>query len=320
MKLLLTGAAGFIGSQVARAAVADRAEVHVVLRPTTDRTRLLELVQDLRIHEADLLDADGVRRLVRRVEPDVCIHAAWYAVPGRYLDAPENLDLLQASIRLVRELVSGGCRRVVGVGTCFEYALDDSPVDEASPVRATSMYAASKLALSLLLEQITARSEATAAWARLFYQYGPFEPEERLVPTVARRLLRGEEAPVTAGAQVRDFLHVSDVGRALWQVAQSDLVGPVNIGSGAGVTVRELVLAIADIVGRRDLVRLGALPYAPADPMFVRSDNRRLRGTGWTPQWDLDGGLRDTVAWWERWLERKTTRSVRPTASQPGRT
>ena len=109
--------------------------------------------------------------------------------------------------------------------------------------------------------------------------------------------------PTTAGEQLRDFLHVDDVARALVAVAESDLVGAVDIASGRLVTVREIVERLGHLVGRPELVELGALPYAPGDPMVVAGDVAKLAGTGFTPDWTLEEGLSDAVSWWKAELE-----------------
>jgi nucleoside-diphosphate-sugar epimerase len=137
------------------------------------------------------------------------------------------------------------------------------------------------------------------AWARLFYQYGPFEDDRRLVPAIILALLRGQEAQLTRGNQVRDFLHVRDVAAALSAVTRSEVTGPVNVGSAEPITVRALVETIASIIGRPDLLAFGALPDRPGDPAIVCSDNRRLvEECGWRRATTHPDGLRGTVEWW----------------------
>ena len=99
MKVLLTGATGFIGSHVARELLRRKHQVYATLRPTSDRRRIRDIESDLEIHdgEMDLLP----------VEPDVAIPLAWYAVPGKYLHAPENEHCLEASRRLLSSLSCG---------------------------------------------------------------------------------------------------------------------------------------------------------------------------------------------------------------------
>jgi nucleoside-diphosphate-sugar epimerase len=124
------------------------------------------------------------------------------------------------------------------------------------------------------------------------------------MPYVIRRLLHGQQVPLTPGEQVRDFLHIEDVARAVVAVVESKLSGAVNIGSGQPVTVRQIAEAIGALLGRPELIALGAQSYAPDDPMFILADNSKLKTTGWQPQLSLETGLRQTIEWW-----RERTRS-----------
>jgi nucleoside-diphosphate-sugar epimerase len=267
MKVLLTGATGFIGWHVARALAG-----HEVV--TLGR---------------DLLDPQFAFPASRF---DVCIHLAWYVEPGKYLGSPLNQQWVEASLRLARAV---NCRRFVAAGTCFEYDTSVGVLSESSPTRPDTLYGRCKLELFHALQKL----DLNFAWVRIFYQYGPREDRRRLVPHVIHSLLAGQRAELTPGQQVRDFLHVADVGHAIAAVAASDLTGAVNIGSGEGVTVAELAGKIAGILGRPELLALGAKPYAPGEPMRIVADNAKLRATGWRPRYDLDAGLRDTVNWWK---------------------
>jgi nucleoside-diphosphate-sugar epimerase len=296
-RVLLTGAGGFIGAHVARALLAQGAEVHAVVRDRSRTHRLDAIAKELTVHEADLLDPVATARVIEAARPELCIHAAWYAVPGKYLAAPENLAHVGASLDLATKLVAAGCKRFVGLGTCFEYALGDTttPLTESSPTGPRFLYSSSKLALHDILTAYAPIAKTSYAWCRIFYQYGPMEAPERLVPHVIDRLSSGGVAETSEGAQVRDFLHVEDVGAAVASVALSDLEGAVNVGSGVPVTVREIVSTIARVCDATDRVRFGAVPYRPGDPMYVCADVQKLRSTGFNARYDLESGLRDTV-------------------------
>lgn len=303
MKVLLTGAAGFVGSHVARALVHDGCEVHALVRPSSDLWRIQDVVPALHLVRCDLSASDELDAHLRKIQPELCVHLAWHTAPPGYSTAPENLEMLAVSLGLASRLAELGCRRFVGVGTCFEYDTSLGYLSETSRTRPLNLYGASKLALQVVLEQFSTTSGMEVAWARLFYLYGPSEREQRLVPSVICSLLRNELAKATKGEQVRDFLHVADAAAAIWAVAQSDLLGSVNVGSGQPVTVEKMVTTVGTILGRPDLVALGALPYNPADPMFVCADNRRLtENTNWVPRFDLASGLRDTAEWWREAL------------------
>jgi nucleoside-diphosphate-sugar epimerase len=103
---------------------------------------------------------------------------------------------------------------------------------------------------------------------------------------------------VSPGEQRRDFLHIEDVASAVCAVAESELEGPINIGSGEAPMVREIVTRIGELGGRPELIQLGAVPYYEGEPMLIVADNAELRSTGWSPSYDLECGLRQTFEWW----------------------
>lgn len=299
MKVLLTGATGFVGSHVARTLVQRGTEVFALVRPGSDTWRIDDIADGFNLVSGDLADGNAVDQLLRTARPDLCIHCAWGLEPTKYLNSFDNLDLLASSLQFVSKLESAGCQRFVGVGTCFEYDTSLEFLSEESATRPNTLYAGSKLALAITLDQVGRLGNMSTAWARLFYLYGPREDPRRLVASVIASLLKGEEGQVTEGKQIRDFMHVADVAAAICAVANADLVGPVNIGSGEPIAVRDIVARIGAITGRTELIRFGALPHNSSDPMFICANNRLLiEETSWSPRFDLDQGLRHTVAWW----------------------
>ena len=299
-RVLVTGAAGFIGSHVVRVLLGAGCEVGIVTRPGNPLVRLRDVAGDLTLFSCDLADAKALRPALDAWRPDACIHLAWYAEPGKYLTAPENVSSLTASLGLLDELIRAGCGQVVMAGTCAEYDTDVGFLREDGPTRPLTLYAACKLSLNLIAGQIAASAGINLVWARLFYLYGPGEDERRLVPALIRALSRGEEFPATAGAQVRDYLHVEDVATALWALTESRASGTVNVCSGVPVTMRQVMETVGEIVGGGDLIRFGAVPYREWDPPFICGDNRRLKAvTDWQPRsCALRSGLEQTVAWW----------------------
>jgi nucleoside-diphosphate-sugar epimerase len=291
-RVLLTGARGFIGRQVAPLLLERGYEVHAVTSgeaPAESRSA--------RWHRADLLDAAQISALLEASRPSHLLHLAWTTAPGEYWTSPNNHRWLAAGVALIRAFAAQGGRRAVGAGTCAEYDWSSGHCDEtATPLLPATLYGQAKRALSYVFDDAQRGGRMTAAWGRIFLLYGPAEHPARLVPSVVRALLRGRPASCSEGSQLRDFLYVKDVAGAFAALLDSEVTGAVNIASGEPTTVKDVVLAIADAIGRPDLVRFGD----PAnEPSRLTAATARLFGeVGWRPRYDLQSGLAETLAWW----------------------
>jgi nucleoside-diphosphate-sugar epimerase len=299
--VLVTGAAGFVGSQVVRQLVAANTQVAALVRPGSSRPRLRDLEDRVQVLEADFGDPGAIAAQLALCKPERCIHAAWYAEPGKYLDSPQNLDSLRASLALLEELAKVGCKHVVGVGTCFEYEMGSAPLGEDSPTKPFTLYAAAKHAFHVVATQRAAQLGMDLAWARLFYLYGPFEDERRLVPAAIKALSAGQEFKTTSGEQVRDYLHIEDVASGLVALSTHGATGAFNVSSGVPVTIAALMQTLGDLLGRPELIRQGAFPVRDWDPDYVCGDNHRLRTeTHWSPRYVVRDGLAQTIEWWKK--------------------
>jgi nucleoside-diphosphate-sugar epimerase len=296
-RVLVTGASGFIGRHTLPL-LADRGyEVHAVGRHVPPRGPA-----NASWHAADLLSEAERRRLIDTVQPEVLLHLAWYAEPGAFWTSTENLRWAAASIDLFRTAAAAGVRRIVGAGTCAEYDWTAGMcVERETPRDPATLYGAAKRATGMVLEAVGNTAGISTAWARVFFLYGPGDRSERLVGSTIARLLAGERAPATVGTQVRDFLHVADVAGGIIAVLDSKAEGPVNIGSGQGVAVRDVVMTLGRLANRPDLIGIGDLPGNPLEAPRVIADVRRLRTEiGWTPRFDLESGLAATLEWARR--------------------
>jgi nucleoside-diphosphate-sugar epimerase len=311
-RVLVTGAHGFIGRQAAPLLVRAGYEVHAVSR----RRRSAE--GGAIDHALDLFDAGACRALLEEVRPRVLLHLAWNASPGAFRTAPDNLDWVAASLVLTRAFAEAGGRRAVYAGSCAEYDWSQPLLDEeGTPLRPATLYGAAKDALRRLVTASSAAQRLSVAWARLFFVYGPGEPRGRLVADTIAALLAGEPALCSAGTQRRDYLHVEDTARALVELMESGIEGPVNIASGTATAVRDVVLGIARCLGREDLIRLGALAPRAEEPVELRARTDILaRCVGFQPRYGLSDGIAETCERARRAAASKPRHAGRGTATE----
>jgi nucleoside-diphosphate-sugar epimerase len=305
-KVLVTGAAGFIGRTSLEPLREAGYEVCAVLSPRPDpRDRAGGALPDIEVRHADLTDPAAVDSLFEAVTPTHLLHFAWIATPGLYWHSEENHRWLSASRYLLAAFARCGGVRAVMAGSSAEYDWSRVAVchERSSPLAdetgTATPYAAAKIAMQRSLEEYGRSHRVSTAWGRIFFQYGPGEHRDRLVASVIVNLLAGREAPCTHGRQIRSFLHVEDVGAAFAALLASPVQGPVNIGSNDRITIAELLERVAREIGRPELLKLGARPAPPGEPAVLLPDIGRLSGElGWSPRRPLDEGLKDTVRWW----------------------
>jgi nucleoside-diphosphate-sugar epimerase len=292
MRVLVTGGTGFIGRQAVASLIGSGARVHLHCRHPQG------LFENVPTTCGDLTIPGAARELLEQVQPDVLLHLAWNVEHGKFWTNRQNIDWTATSLVLARASLDVGVRRFVGVGTCYEYSWprEGNCREDETPIIPTSLYAVAKDATRRVLEEL---SDFSFAWARLFYLFGPYEHADRLVPSLASSLARGEAASLSSGKVVRDFMHTRDAGAALAALALSDVAGAVNIASGEGVSIASIAERLGGIAGRPDLIRIGALPDREGEPPRIVADVRRLRDeVGFRPSLTLQEGLADTYSWW----------------------
>jgi nucleoside-diphosphate-sugar epimerase len=295
MRIWVTGARGFIGRHVVEQAALGGHEVCAIVRPGASPA--VGQAGPARPLAVALDDPGSVQRAIDDTAPDAIIHLAWYAHPQDYLESDSNLDSLVATLAFARAALSSGCRRMVGAGTCLEYAdLPRSRV-ESDPLDPRSLYARCKHAAHLVLGEVFERRGAALIWARLFHIHGPGEHPARLVPALAAALREGRSFALSPGQQLRDHLDVRDVASALVHLAGSGSPGPVNVCSGRPLTLQAVMETVAREVGSAAPLQFGQRPYREGEIMNLTGVPERLMGSGWRPAHvDLAKSIRETIA------------------------
>lgn len=295
IRVLVTGASGFIGSHCLQPLVERGYEVIAV-----HRSPIQEAIDGVRWVECDLLNDTQRRALIDQFRPTHLLHLAWFVEPGKLISDVANLDWVTASLDLVRRFYECGGRRYVVGGTCYEYDWRYGYCNEQlTPRQPDTLYGAAKQGLAETLLGYSSATGLSGGWGRMFFLYGPKENPLRLVPSVIRSILKGEQALSSHGRQVRDYMHVQDVADGLVALLDSAACGAYNIASGQATTIASIVQMLGDLTGRNDLLRIGAIPARTNDvPLVVGDPSAAKRDFGWEAAIPLRDGLASTLDWW----------------------
>ncbi|CAD5945991.1 NAD-dependent epimerase/dehydratase family protein [Planktothrix agardhii] len=296
-KVVVTGAQGFIGRHTLKNLRDRNFEIHAIVSENAPDINL----KNCHWHLANLLDINQIKQLFEQIKPTHFLHFAWcYSMPGKYWQAEDNFLWVQASLEMLKQFQAQGGQRVVMSGTCAEYDWNYGYCSEfLTPKNPSSPYGICKNALQEMLQSYAKLTNLSSAWGRIFLPYGPYEYVDRLVPSVICSLLKGEPARCSHGRQMRDFLYVQDVAGAFVALLESDVTGPVNIGSGQPIAIKDIVYKIGEQMGRPDLIQLGAIPAATNDTPLVIADVKRLSDeVGFQPTYNLERGIEETINWW----------------------
>ena len=293
VKLLVTGAGGFVGAAVVRAALAAGHDVVATGRSAAP-DRLIGTTAAY--YAVDLSDYASVDAMVDAERPDIIIHSAWEGVSGAARAGDIQFDNVRHSSHLVDAAIRVGASKFVGIGSQAEYGRFDRLISEDDLPNPGMIYGVAKLAAYHFGRQRAADACLDFAWLRLFSPYGPGDNGNWLIPSLISQMAAGIAPKMTAGAQKWDYLFIDDCADAILAAALSDATGVFNLCSGEATQVRGIAEAIRDQVAPRLDLNFGEILYGPAQIMHLQGDRARLSAaTGWAPKVSFSDGLARTV-------------------------
>ncbi len=310
MRALVTGASGFIGSHLVRRLVAKGVEVHIFIRPQSDTWRLQDVWYRLHVHRGDLRSYEDVFRVVRAVRPDTIFHLGSYVNVKRSLDDVDEINevIIGGTLNLVRAALAEVPECLfINTGTCEEYGDGPVPFRESQLPQPVSPYSAAKTAATFFVQMAHKSLGLQGVTVRPFLTYGPAQQPLRLIPQAILAGLLKREFKMTPGEQTREFNYVDDIVEGYLQVARHpDIAGHIlNLGNGHEIQIRDVVRRIFDLMGHPIEPQIGALPYRPGETWHFYSDPRKAQQLiEWYPMTPLEVGLRRTIAWYERNLDK----------------
>ncbi len=300
MNILLTGATGFVGSHLLDHLLFEHHNVAILKRSTSDTWRITDSISA--ISYVDIDNEKDLSEVFSKHHIDAVIHTATLYIK-RETDPEELRAMNDANITfptlLLDAAVKNGVMYFVNTGTCFEYALSDTPISETSPTEAYNYYAATKLAYENILSYYAKTHPIHAATLNLFYPYGE-KDNKKIIPLILQAYAHDRQLTISKGEQKLDFTYVGDIvkaySNALSYLSSESYNGytTFNIGAGKATQIKDLLSHIEQISGKKGFVNC-TNPYPPHDIMHLEADTSKAQNIlGWRAPTSIEEGLKKT--------------------------
>jgi len=283
VKVLVTGATGFVGRHLVAALLARGCTVRAVAR-NAETAASMPWINDVEFVAADIHASElDIAALTDGV--DVLAHLAWPGLPN-YRALFHFEHNLMADYRFIKGAVETGVQQVLVTGTCFEYGMQSGPLSEQVQPQPANPYGLAKHTLHLFLQNLQQAQPFTLQWARLFYLHGEGQNPNSLLAALDRAIDAGDASfNMSGGEQLRDFLPIASAAAYLTAIVhQRDFNGVINCASGQPVAVRSLVEQRLRERGAALNLNLGHYPYPTHEPMAFWAVTERLQQLLGEPQ------------------------------------
>ena len=318
MKILVTGGAGYIGSHVVK--LLQKKNYEVVIFDNLSRGHIEAIPKNAAFEKVDLLDVQGIRAAISRHKIDAVIHFAAFAYVGESVENPMMYykNNVVGSFNLISALNEAAIRRFVFSSTCSIYGNPVSlPIAENQAAAPINPYAKTKLMIEQILADYETAYNFKSVALRYFNAAGDspdgdigesHSPEPHLLPLILETALQkrkhigiyGDDYPTPDGTCIRDYIHVDDLADAHVRALEYLLAGEkstiINLGTGTGNSVREVIRIAEEVTGRE--IPFVMSPRRPGDPAILVADNKKAKEVlGWEPKYDIRGNLQTAWNW-----------------------
>lgn len=295
-RILVTGGAGFIGSAVIHALQQHPVEL-MVIDDLSFGNRDFVKIPDSHFKVLNILDAEGVDAVFADFKPDWVLHlAAVHFIPWCNQHPYEAADInIRGTMHVLDAARRAGVKGVLFASTAAVYPIADHAVTETHPTGPLDIYGLTKLTGERLCHEFHLASGIATVVCRFFNAFGPNETNPHLIPEIAaqinagaRTLQLGNQAPK------RDFIHTSDMARAVIALLESFESGydTFNLGRGIEYSVLEIAAAFGNALGEPVQVEIDPAKVRKTDRLHLLADISKLKAfTGWAPQVDIDAGI-----------------------------
>lgn len=324
-RVLVTGAAGFIGSHLVQKLLDENFEVGIIKRSTSDIWRIKNLLRNIKVYDADIRNFKEVDKVILDFKPDVVVHLAYYYAVG-----PDSEEIIKLSntnvlgtINLLESSKRNHIKRFINTSTCFVYEnCGDNRLNETNNLKPINHYTLTKIQAEQACTYYAENSDLKIITLRIFPPYGPADNERRLIPFLIGSFLNNEKPKLTAGEQKWSFIYVSDIVDAYVKsilILDLPLKHEIfNVGNEQTISIRDIAIKIKTMLGSDVEAGLGELPYRGDELKFICADNNKAKTIlKWEPKVGIDEGLKLTADWYKTFFKSNTGFKQRQKNNEP---
>jgi nucleoside-diphosphate-sugar epimerase len=302
-KVFITGATGFIGSNLTRRSLDKGAEVFINIRNSSDTWRIKDILNDVNVIPVDITEYGKLKDFLKEIRPDIIFHTATYGGNAQQKNTEKIIKTnFIGTVNLLNSCRDIDISLFVNTGSSSEYGIKDSAMTESFLLEPVTEYGVSKAAATLYCQSCAMTKNLPIVTLRLFSPYGPYEQKSRLVPSVILAALQKINPKITSRQFVRDFIFIEDILDAYEAVINhKNASGKIfNIGSGQQHSVGEVVDMIVGLLGNEVTYEVGIPQAWENEPAFWQADIQRAKSElEWEPEYSLGKGLAATIGWFK---------------------